>query len=99
MRTMRTAEFVEIDEHRLLRRLDDLAQRGALPDGGIFRALYTPAWTSAMELVTPWLKEGQLLTRRDAGGHVWGRMQGSRGRSRIVTRSPTHTVRRRRRPD
>src|SRR5438309_4212094 len=93
MRTMRTAELVEIDEHRLLRRLDDLAQRGALPGGGIFRALYTPAWTSAMELVTTWLKEGQLLTRRDAVGNVWGRIEGSRGGRAIVTGSHIDTVR------
>ena len=38
-----TRELVEIDERRLLRRLDDLAQRGALAQGGIYRALYTPA--------------------------------------------------------
>jgi len=93
MSTVKTAELVAIDERRLLRRLDDLAQRGALPGGGIFRALYTPAWTSAMELVTTWLKEGQLLTRRDAVGNVWGRIEGSRGGRAIVTGSHIDTVR------
>jgi len=93
MSTVKTAELVAIDERRLLRRLDDLAQRGALPGGGIFRALYTPAWTSAMELVTTWLKEGQLLTRRDAVGNVWGRIEGSRGGRAIVTGSHVDTVR------
>ena len=93
MRTMRTAELVEIDERRLLRRLDDLAQRGALPGGGIYRALYTPSWTSAMELVTSWLKEGQLFPRRDAVGNVWGRIEGSRGGRVIMTGSHIDTVR------
>src|SRR5256886_16343467 len=93
MRTLRTAELVEIDERRLLRRLDDLAQRGALAGGGTFRALYTPSWTSAMELVTSWLKQGQLFPRRDAVGNVWGRIEGSRGGRVIVTGSHIDTVR------
>src|SRR2546430_17597306 len=76
---MRTAELVAIDERRLLRRLDELAQRGALPGGGRYRALYTPAWVSATELVSGWMKEAGLLVRRDAGGNVWGRGGGSRG--------------------
>src|SRR2546423_1472520 len=93
MRTVRTAELVEIDERRLLRRLDDLAQRGALAGGGMFRALYAPSWTSAMELVTSWLKQGQLFPRRDAVGNVWGRIEGSRGGRVIVTGSHIDTVR------
>jgi allantoate deiminase len=89
----RTVELVEIDERRLLRRLDDLAQRGALPGGGLYRPLYSPAWTSAMELVTAWLKEGQFFARRDAVGNVWGRIEASRGGRAIVTGSHIDTVR------
>ena len=88
-----TRELVEIDERRLLRRLDDLAQRGALPHGGIYRALYTPSWSSAAELVSIWMKEGGLLTRRDAVGNVWGRIEGSRGGRVIATGSHLDTVR------
>ena len=69
-------ELVEIDERRLLRRLDDLSQRGALQSGGIYRALYTPAWSSAMDLVAAWLKEAGILVRRDAVGNLWGRIEG-----------------------
>ncbi|HUQ40957.1 MAG TPA: M20 family metallo-hydrolase [Candidatus Limnocylindrales bacterium] len=90
---MKTSELVAIDERRLLRRLDDLAQRGALPAGGLYRALYTPAWTSATELVHGWMKEGGLLARRDAVGNVWGRIEGSRGGRAIVTGSHIDTVR------
>ncbi|HEV8535555.1 MAG TPA: Zn-dependent hydrolase [Candidatus Limnocylindria bacterium] len=93
MSAMRTAELVEIDERRLLRRLDDLAQRGAVPQGGIYRALYTPAWSSAMDLVTSWIKDAGLLPRRDAVGNVWGRIEGSRGGRAIVTGSHIDTVR------
>jgi allantoate deiminase len=84
---------VEIDERRLLRRLDELAQRGASPAGGIYRALYAPAWSAATELVTGWLKEAGLLVRRDAVGNVWGRVEGSRGGRAIVTGSHIDTVR------
>src|SRR2546429_1525507 len=88
-----TRELVEIDQRRLLRRLGDLSQRGALPTGGIHRALYTQAWTSAMELVTAWLKEAGILVRRDAVGNLWGRVEGSRGGRAIVTGSHIDTVR------
>src|SRR5947208_8937103 len=88
-----TGELVAIDERRLLRRLDDLAQRGALAQGGIYRALYTSAWSSAMELVSGWLKEAGLFVRRDAVGNVWGRIEGSRGGRAIVTGSHIDTVR------
>jgi allantoate deiminase len=89
----RVSELVEIDERRLLRRLDDLAQRGALGSGGLYRALYTPAWSSAMELVAGWFKDAQLFIRRDAVGNLWGRVEGSRGGRAVVTGSHVDTVR------
>jgi allantoate deiminase len=88
-----TRELVEIDERRLLRRLDDLAQRGALPHGGIYRPLYSTSWRSAMELVTAWMKDAGLRVRRDAVGNVWGRIEGSRGGRVIATGSHIDTVR------
>src|SRR5256885_9430250 len=88
-----TRDLVEVDERRLLRRLDDLAQRGALPQGGIYRPLYSPQWSSAMELVSNWMKEAGLLVRRDAVGNVWGRIEGSRGGRVIATGSHIDTVR------
>jgi allantoate deiminase len=93
MSAITTRELVEIDERRLLRRLDDLAQRGALPTGGIYRPLYSPAWTSAMDLVTKWMKEAGLLVKRDAVGNVWGRIEGSRGGRVIASGSHIDTVR------
>jgi len=86
-------ELVEIDERRLLRRLDELAQRGTLPGGGLYRPLYSPSWTAATELVHGWMKDGGLLTRRDSVGNVWGRIEGSRGGRAIVTGSHIDTVR------
>jgi allantoate deiminase len=93
MNATSTRDLVDIDERRLLRRLDDLAQRGALPSGGIYRPLYSPPWTSAMELVTTWMKDAGLLTKRDAVGNVWGRIEGSRGGRVIATGSHIDTVR------
>lgn len=90
---MKTRELVAIDERRLLRRLDELAQRGATPGGGMYRALYTPAWVSATELVHGWMKDAGLLVRRDAVGNVWGRMEASRGGRVIATGSHIDTVR------
>src|SRR2546430_14757430 len=93
MSAITTRELVEIDERRLLRRLDDLAQRGALPQGGIYRPLYSPQWTSAMELVATWMKDAGLLVRRDPVGNVWGRIEGSRGGRVSATGSHIDTVR------
>jgi len=90
---VKTAELVAIDERRLLRRLEELAQRGALPGGGLYRALYTPSWVAATELVTTWLKEAGLLARRDAVGNLWGKIEGSRGGRAVVTGSHIDTVR------
>lgn len=88
-----TAELVEIDERRLLRRLDELARRGAVPGGGITRVAYTPAWVAAMELVSGWMRDASLLVRRDAVGNAWGRVEGSRGGRAIVTGSHADSVR------
>src|SRR6266849_581857 len=93
MSAITTRDLVEIDERRVLRRLDDLAQRGALPQGGIYRPLYSPQWSSAMELVSAWMKEAGLLVRRDAVGNVWGRIEGSRGGRVVATGSHIDTVR------
>jgi len=90
---VRTTELVAIDERRLLRRLNELSQRGAAPEGGITRLLYTPAWVSAMELASGWMKDAGLLVRRDAVGNVWGRVEGSRGGRAIVSGSHVDTVR------
>src|SRR5439155_1438010 len=60
---------------------------------GRYRALYSPAWSAASELVAAWLKEAGLLVRRDAVGNVWGRVEGSRGGRAIVTGSHIDTVR------
>src|SRR5216684_7567987 len=93
MSAITTRDLVEIDERRLLRRLDDLAQRGALPSGGIYRPLYSQPWSSAVELVGTWMKEAGLLVKRDAVGNVWGRIEGSRGGRAIATGSHIDTVR------
>jgi allantoate deiminase len=90
---VKAAELVAIDERRLLRRLEELAQRGALPGGGLYRALYTPSWVAATELVITWLKDAGLLARRDAVGNLWGKIEGSRGGRAIVTGSHIDTVR------
>lgn len=82
-----------IDEARFLRQLDLLAQRGALPEGGLTRHLYTSAWTAAHELVAGWMRESGFLVRRDAVGNLFGRVEGSRGGRIVLVGSHLDTVR------
>ncbi|HWC75071.1 MAG TPA: Zn-dependent hydrolase, partial [Gemmatimonadales bacterium] len=77
----------------LEKRLDELYAIGALPDGGTFRPLYSPAWAAAVERVERWMKEAGLKTRRDAAGNLWGRAEGTDKGKAIVTGSHIDTVR------
>lgn len=82
-----------IDEVRFLRRLQLLAQCGALPDGGITRHLYTPSWTRGHELVAAWMREAGFHVRRDPVGNLFGRVEGSRGGRVVAIGSHLDTVR------
>ena len=82
-----------IDQARFLRRLHLLARCGALPEGGITRHLYTPAWTQAHELVAAWMREAGFHVRRDPVGNLFGRVEGSRGGRVVAIGSHLDTVR------
>lgn len=88
-----TSVLVDIDQRRLLRRLDELAQRGAIPGGGVSRVAGSPAHLAALELVSGWMRESSLLVRRDGAGNAWGRVEGSRGGRAIVAGSHIDGVR------
>ncbi|HUG55504.1 MAG TPA: Zn-dependent hydrolase [Candidatus Limnocylindrales bacterium] len=87
------ADLVKVDERRVVARLVELARLGALPDGGCYRPLYSPAWLAATQLVTRWMKEAGLLVRRDAVGNVWGRVEGKQAGRVVATGSHLDTVR------
>ena len=82
-----------IDPALLERRLDELYEIGAEPDGGAYRPLYGPAWATAVERVERWLKDAGLQPRRDAVGNLWGRAEGTDKGKSIVTGSHIDTVR------
>ena len=82
-----------IDPALLERRLDELYEIGAEPDGGAYRPLYGPAWATAVERVERWLKDAGLKPRRDAVGNLWGRAEGTDKGKSIVTGSHIDTVR------
>src|SRR5438093_706259 len=84
---------MEIDPALLERRLDELYEIGAEPDGGAYRPLYGAAWATAVERVERWLKDAGLKTRRDAVGNLWGRAEGTDIGKSIVTGSHIDTVR------
>src|SRR5712671_2848429 len=82
-----------IDPALLERRLDELYEIGAEPDGGAYRPLYGLAWATAVDRVERWLKDAGLKTRRDAVGNLWGRAEGPDKGKSVVTGSHIDTVR------
>src|SRR6266550_4410410 len=85
---------MRIDAATLERRLDELYAIGAQPDGGTYRALYSPAWAAAGECVERWMRALKLAVRHDAVGNIWGRVAGADPGKNIVTGSHIDTVRR-----
>ncbi|MCC6174452.1 MAG: Zn-dependent hydrolase [Chloroflexi bacterium] len=82
-----------IDSVELQARIDRLGEIGTDPAGGLYRALYTESWVEAMTLVREWLDEAGLVTRFDAAGNLWGRIEGRLGGDAVVTGSHIDTVR------
>ncbi len=59
---------------RLLRNIDDLAAFGALPEGGIDRPAFSPAFRAASVWLADRMKEAGLSVRVDAAGNIIGRL-------------------------
>ena len=83
---------MRIDAALLERRLDELYAIGRESGGGAYRPLYGDAWATACDLVAGWMRAAGLEVRRDAVGNIWGRLEGSAGKS-VVTGSHVDTVR------
>lgn len=58
------------------RYLDRLYEIGRLPEGGVWRGVYSPAWDEARRTVRGWLEEAELAVREDAVGNLFGRLEG-----------------------
>ena len=69
--------MIEIDPNLVEEYLRELARHGAYGETGVWRPVYTPAWSAAQDLVTAWFEDAELEVCRDAVGNVWGRLAGS----------------------
>ncbi len=81
-----------IDRAEIAACLDDLAQFGRHPDGGMRRLVYTPEWQDAVDRYTKWLGDAGLQVRRDAVGNVFGVAPGRDPGPSIVTGSHIDTA-------
>ena len=68
-----------------------LAEFGASDGTGVRRAVYTPEWTAAQEMVAQWCEDAGLVVHWDAVGSVWGRLPGTAGGAAIVSGSHIDT--------
>jgi allantoate deiminase len=78
---------VDIDPGAIERHLLTLAACGAYEATGVWRPVYSPAWSEAQERVTAMCRAAGLAVKRDAVGNVWGRLEGSAGGPAIVSGS------------
>ena len=63
-------------------RLDDrIAQLAEINDertgAGITREVYTESYTRSVQLVSGWMGQAGLVTREDAAGNLFGRLEGT----------------------
>jgi len=68
---------LRIDIDRLLRRLSDLAQMGAAPDGGVRRLALTEADKLGRDVLVDWLKASGLTVSIDQVGNILGLRPGA----------------------
>ncbi len=88
-----TGQFpIDVDAATIQRHIDELGAIGEHPEGGLYRALYTPSWETGMALVESWLAEIGLETRRDAVGNLFGRLAGTESDRVVLTGSHIDTV-------
>ncbi len=68
-----------------------LAEFGASDRTGVRRAVYTPEWTAAQQMVAAWCADAGMTVHWDAVGSVWGRLEGTEGGKAIVSGSHIDT--------
>lgn len=86
-------EAVRIDGARLLRRIADLAQVGAIEGGGVCRLALTDADRQGRDLVVRWMRELGLAVTVDGIGNVVGLRAGRKAGPPVMTGSHIDTVR------
>ena len=75
--TQATVNKLAINSNRLDRYINDLAEMGKLPNGGISRVAFTPVDILARQQVQTWMSEAGMTVRIDAAGNIIGRYAGT----------------------
>lgn len=70
------ARKLAINEERLQKRIEQLAQIGKIGETGVCRLALSAEDRAGVELVRSWMKEAGLQTRIDDFGNLIGRMEG-----------------------
>ncbi|AXA70314.1 M20 family metallo-hydrolase [Achromobacter insolitus] len=84
---------VRMDGARLLRRIADLAQVGAIEGGGVCRLALTDADRQGRDLVVQWMRDLGLAVTVDGIGNVVGLRAGRKNGPPVMTGSHIDTVR------
>lgn len=84
-----TLDITEADVEACVK---EMAQFGRHPDGGLYRAVYTPEWQKAVETYKGWLRSDGLQVREDEVGNVFGVLPGREPGASVVTGSHIDTA-------
>ena len=84
---------IEIDASLVERYIMELGKFGAYGDTGVWRVVYSPEWTGAMDQYGAWCEEAGLTVKRDTVGNLWGVLKGSQPGKSIVSGSHIDTQR------
>jgi N-carbamoyl-L-amino-acid hydrolase len=83
---------IKINKERLLRRLDELAQIGALEGGGVSRLALTDADKEARDRTVAWMKELGLEIHIDQVGNIIGQRPGEEDLPPVILGSHLDSV-------
>lgn len=87
-----TTSPLRVDKSRLWQCIEDLAVKGATPDGGVCRLALSDADKEGRELVCAWLRELGLIVRVDRVGNIIAIRSGVRDAAPVLLGSHVDTV-------
>jgi allantoate deiminase len=76
-----------VDPAVVRRSVAELARHGAHHETGVWRPVYSPAWSAAQDCVAGWGRDAGLEVRRDAVGNLWIELPGTEQGGLIATGS------------
>lgn len=89
---MNVTSALTVNSDRLNQHLAELAQIGALADGGVKRIAFSPEDLQARRQVQAWMSAAEMSTRIDAAGNLIGRYPGLHAMPSLATGSHIDTV-------